>query len=605
MGAPPTPARQSPSRLTSAVDILALGLAFTVVFNLLFHQYFPNDRGRLGHDYSYFLPHLLAGDFWIQRNGIFAVPWFTPAFCGGVPMFANPQSPYYTVTQFLSALFVDPLTAVYLTLLLFAWMGYAGFYLLLRGPFASGRAVAILGAVLFMFNGLYAHRMMVGHLTFHAFMLMPLLAFLLLRGPFVGAPGSRAAWLAGVAGASATIAYMVMAGMIQMILPVLLSVVVVAILAGGARGGGLRFALRFALSGLLAGAVCLARLTASAAFLEPFPRDDYKLPGAGSVLGAMQLAVESLFFRPAHKAAADGILLNQEWSLDQHEFEFGVTVVPLLALLVGGGVALVRWRRAGFGRPGWRRVLQAVAVALILLLPIVLNCYTPAWNATLKGLPLLRSSSSLIRWFCLYIPVVILGAALAIEGLTSSALAKWLAAAAGVATCLVTNLVADDSFYQQQGYDPAAITKAYHQSDIPDIRTIGDRTAGGNDALVRGTSPGMCYEPIFGYRLEHLPFKTLTPGPVVDQHAGTLNIKNPACYLFPRENHCAPGDHFSVRDKDDAAAFARYRAFAFEMPLRQRLANVVSLLAALGVVALLLRGPVGRLVGRRAGMKGG
>jgi hypothetical protein len=41
----------------------------------------------------------------------------------------------------------------------------------------------------------------------------------------------------------------------------------------------------------------------------------------------------------------------------------------------------------------------------------LLNYYTPQWNTLLKHLPILKSSSLLIRWVSLYIPVVILLAA--------------------------------------------------------------------------------------------------------------------------------------------------------------------------------------------------
>ena len=58
---------------------------------------------------------------------------------------------------------------------------------------------------------------------------------------------------------------------------------------------------------------------------------------------------------------------------------------------------------------------QWFRIALIggLLLPICLNYYTPTWNAILKHLPILKNSTSLIRWISLYIPVVIVLTALA------------------------------------------------------------------------------------------------------------------------------------------------------------------------------------------------
>ncbi len=593
-GAKPRQA-SGPAHLAIAFDLFAVGVALTLLFSLFFHQYFPNDRGRVGHDYSYFLPHLLAGDFWIHRNGFFAIPWFTPAFCGGVPMFANPQSPFYMLPQWLSATLVDPLTAVYLTFLLFAWLGYAGSYLLLARSFGSSRPAALLGGVLFMWNGLYSHRMMVGHLPFHAFMLTPLLAHWLLRAPKEGVPGRRGGFVRDAALAAVALSYMVLSGMIQMVVPVALAVALIGIVHGMTHGNRARFWAKFSVSSALAGAVCLARLAASGAFLAPFPREDYKLPGADSVFGALRLLVESLFVGPAHEAAKAGLLVNQQWDLERHEFEFGITFVPALILVAGAVVGLVRARRKGFSwRPGVATALQVLAVGVILALPVALNTFSPAWNEVLKGVPLLRSSSSLIRWFCLYIPTAILAACCTFDKLWARPLSRWLAAGLGIVGCLIVNLMADDTFYVRQPYDPAPVSKAYAalSTRLPDIEAIGDARAGGNDALVRGVSPAACYEPIFGYRLEHLPWKGLKPGPVNDARDGWLNLKNPACYVFPEENHCTPGDHFGTQQKEAAAAFASYRPYAFEMSSRQRVANLVSFLSVAGLVVLLALAPL-------------
>ena len=136
----------------------------------------------------------MDGYFWYEANGLLSVPWFTPSFCGGLPKFPNPQALYFSVPQLL-VFFVDPLQGIRLTLLLFGFVGLAGTYALLRRAFAVSRPVALFGGTLFLFNGLYAHRMLIGHLTFHSFMLVPVLALLLLRpvGPAGGKhPGSFA-----------------------------------------------------------------------------------------------------------------------------------------------------------------------------------------------------------------------------------------------------------------------------------------------------------------------------------------------------------------------------------------------------------------------------
>ena len=112
--------------------VVFLGALLSVFFHLLFADYFFNVRG-IGHDYSYFLPALLDGVYRFKNHG-FRPYLFSPAFCGGLPVMANPQSMVYSTPQLLSYL-TNPLNAVYLTFLIFAQLGYLGFYLLLRFSF--------------------------------------------------------------------------------------------------------------------------------------------------------------------------------------------------------------------------------------------------------------------------------------------------------------------------------------------------------------------------------------------------------------------------------------------------------------------------------------
>ncbi len=110
-----------------------------------------------------------------QTNGWLIRPDFTPAFCGGVPFLANPQSVFFSVPQLLLLVF-EPATAMFVTLVLFASLGAGGCYVLLRRHFGASPPAATLGAILFLLNGFMFYRMVIGHLTYHAFGVVPLLA---------------------------------------------------------------------------------------------------------------------------------------------------------------------------------------------------------------------------------------------------------------------------------------------------------------------------------------------------------------------------------------------------------------------------------------------
>jgi hypothetical protein len=87
---------------------------------------------------------------------------------------------------------------------------------------------------------------------------------------------------------------------------------------------------------------------------------------------------------------------------------------------------------------------------------------------------------------------------------------------------------------------------------------------------------------MFGYGLERLHHGELRPGPALAELPdGTLNLKNPACYVFPAANACAPGDHFRREQSEAAARFLRYQPYAFQRPASQTFADALTLVALL------------------------
>src|SRR5262245_58418926 len=120
---PKTPNSTSTKTINKKL-LFIISFLIIVTFWFTFKKFFPTPYGRLGQDYFLFMPKLLDGAFWYKTNGLFAVPWFTPSFGGGLPAFPDPQSMYYSVPQFLS-FFISPFTAVKLTFILF---GVIGFY---------------------------------------------------------------------------------------------------------------------------------------------------------------------------------------------------------------------------------------------------------------------------------------------------------------------------------------------------------------------------------------------------------------------------------------------------------------------------------------------
>jgi hypothetical protein len=587
---------------TKYVSIRILGVALIVAYHVIFQGYFPNIHGKMGHDYALFLPKLLDGYFWFSTNGLFALPWFTPSFCGGIPLFPDPQSMYYSIPQFLS-FFIDPLASVYITVILFALLGYTGFYLLLSRIFLTSPWMAVLGAGLFLFNGFYVHRMIIGHLTYHPFMLIPLLAFFLLRAVPALSTAQRGPRGLHAAMAGILLAYMFQAGMVNVALPAIVSVIIIGLIYEMTCDTQRQFWRRLTSAGGIALALCGAKLVAAMAYLQHFGRDMYQLPGTRTLTDAMLLVLQVLFIAPT-TALTDGRLVNVQWGLDRHEFEFGVTFVPLVWLATGGMAVIYRaWTQGVRYRSTPGQWLRLALIAGLLFLPICLNYYTPTWNALLKHIPILRNSASLLRWVSLYIPVVILLTALAGESLLRvRAYSPYAPYAVGASLTVVVmlNMLTDRQFYHAQTYVPDQILQAYYefqQGRVPGITNIAVYTdplgraimpQRRNDTFVQGSSQLLCYEPLFGYRLEKFPIKTLHVGPVLVGDEGYLNLKNPACYVYPLDNACAPGDHFLVEQLEIATAFSAYKPIPFRLPIWQRAAHVLNLFAIVCIARTLL-----------------
>lgn len=603
---------------------MVAGWLLIAVHFLIFVQFLPNAQGTLGNDYAYKFPLLLDGYYWFINNGLFSRPLFTPSFCGGLPRLANPQAVYVSALQFFT-FFTDPLNSTRLTFLLFATLGFWGFYLLLRHRFAVQPWTALLGGTLFLFNGFYAWRFVIGHAEFHSFMLVPLLAFFLLptsqprpsqvsgatlaEREEAAASGGEGAdplrrWRSGrnlVAGAM-LMGYMLWGAMIQLFLPSLLAVVAIALvhhLCTEVRGGLRVFLTRFTLAGVLALLLTASKLVATQAFLHNFPREGYALPGVAGVFKLLGLVGEALFLGGG-QVNADDIVAHAQWVMQRHEFEYGVTIVPFLLIAVH---LLTRLTRSdGDQGPATRftpgQTVTLAGLQLLLLLPLALNYYSPDWNHFLKTLPVIRQLSNVFRWFVIYIPFLVLMAALAME--RTGLLRRYHLQVIALALTLIIgqNLITDTAYYEDQVYAPDTILAAYdaarESGTTPSIEymvTSQDETGtprpslDGNDALVDGGSQLLCYEPIFGYRLENLPFKTIHPGPALVDEGGFLNLKNPACYLYPKENNCEPGDHFLASQLKEAEVFINFQPFAYNKSQAQEVADDITLVT---IILLLL-----------------
>lgn len=568
------------------------------LFAALYLPLLPNAAGSVPADYSLWLPDLLAGYYWYLSNGLLALPWFSPSECGGVPFFPDPQVPYLSLTQAL-VLVVSPMAAVRLTILAAAAAGFLGVYALARAAFRASPPAALLAGTLFLFNAFFAVRTLVGHLPYAPFMLLPAVLLTVLPWPDrrASVPGDGLRVGAG----ALLVAAMIQAGMVQLAVPALLTVGLVLLLAGLTVGWSWRAVARVAAAGLLGLALCAGKLAGAFSLLAQFPRDRYPLPGLQGWSNILWLPARMLFLGPpdAPRQAIhyDTFATTPQAAIDPHEFIYGVTPVP--AVLLFAALAVWLWRRRTTPAAPRGRAWCAIGIVVLVALPVAANAYEPDWNALLKSLPLLRNSSNLLRWFAAYILPVTLAAGLALDrvaGRHGVRLAAPLAAAA-VLVVLAWTVRTDLTPYEDQGYGVTAFpiapieqawAAAHAGGAVPPVTGLSAETEhAGAAAFTGGLSQLACYWPIFGYWREDLAGGTLHPGDMLVAAGGRLNVRNPACDVFPADNMCRPGDQFRAEDISAARAFLSYRPFAFRMHWWTEAAGWLSVASAGVVVGLL------------------
>jgi hypothetical protein len=108
-----------------------------------------------------------------------------------------------------------------------------------------------------------------------------------------------------------------------------------------------------------------------------------------------------------------------------------------------------------------------------------------------------------------------------------------------------------------------------------------------NEGFINNTSNYYCYSPIFGYRLEYLPFNNIKN--FLEPQKDLKNyLFNPACFLYPDENFCSPGDLFKPNEEFNLYKFVNFNNYNFNIPFYQQIANYISLFFFYFIIIVIL-----------------
>jgi len=505
-----------PSDRRTRIAIHAAGLA-TVVLSLVAWTYwfYP----LLGLDYASVLPAMYEMRDAFARFGRLDVD-FSPLRCLGLPVFANPNAFVWSVYHPF-ALVLSELRAVVAGGAVILGFAYVGCVALLRG-LGLGTGLAAGLAVAWCLQGFCASHLLAGHVSYLQLALQPLLLWLLLQktASWV-ARGAAAFWLAHLVYTAGY--YLLLTGVPSL----LLAAFVLERLAPArldARGlGGMRtVAVNLAWAGPLALAMSAPKMLAVLDFTAMFPRLT-QLDRIATWKALVYTASQYLVPVPW-----DARRFTGWWYGNWEAYEM---ILPGVAYWL----AWTAWAHR-------RDVpLARVGGILALLLAVGTMLSSGMLGPVFSALPLLQSLHVNPRWNALVLlPYFTLAAGVAVA----------LPAAARPSTPWVAALWL------------LAVVVPFQLTDRRDMQieyTDGQGIDAGRHRL------GFCYEPIFGYRLEHFPVRGR-----VDFTSDLL--ADPRCYL--RSAGCQPGtllaagpdrealERYALRDAHAPVALLKWPALA-------------------------------------------
>jgi hypothetical protein len=448
----------------------------------------------------------------------------------------------------------------------------------MRRRFGVSVPAATLSGLIFLFNGFLLYRMVIGHVTYSVVGLVPFLCHLLLTpvGPARMQPNYLASAVGPIAASAAILAYFIYAGAPNLLVPLAITCTMVWALHGLLRDPAPGFWVIGAGASVLGAAGAAAKLVPAFVYMHYFPRPgDIRLLFPDAMHAVYNLFM-GLFFP---------FLIQEHFS--KHEYEFGLGIAPLVVIPLGITTALLRGALGDRSHWGARRVALLAELALLAFVPLRISYGDPEFAAWLKGLPYIGENSALIRWYYTYLLPVTIATGVCLDFVFADARNRSKAALAGIVVTVLPALLLNRTHYDNQPYDPVRIVNAdralrYHAQvpAITAIETLDQR----NDGLASGTSPYPCTEPLFGFHLERFP-KGLQTGALFSSAANGAHLRNPACYIYGKENGCTPGDFFTVAQRREEEAFAAYKSFDFVLPQWQQVANWVSALSGIIILA--------------------
>jgi len=585
---------------------LWIGLSLLICFlGYLFSTWMYFQYPMVGTDYIRMLPRLVDTHRWSLLNGL-AIQWWSPSFGGGLPVFADPQSMQYSLPQslvyFMSAFqaviasFIIPwlVGIIFLTIYFKKWFG--GSWLL-----CSTWSIISLGVFSF-----HLDHAIVGHLTFHPFLLFPLFCFLFVSEPSINTKTliKRSAFGALLA------AYLIYSGAfhIAILWGFLIPGILLITWIGSSRAIDAKKTF-ISLGGAALLGICLAspKLIAILEYMKHFPRHTgpYFLPdGVSSIKSLISQIValpffgfDSVFFGANYKDFMSHMqhIYNESYTIWEYNVATSLSVYLVIAF-----APIIYLRKISWSKD--IAIKWFLSIAYLSLIISFISGNGPIYSS-LRHTPILSSIHVNQRFTVVLICLMVTASYPILRALLYILNSKnlWLGRAF-LATLILLPLL-NIRAYQQlippsrgtyariakiDGVEETLKQIKNNPNYLLPIKMIAKSDPG---AIITGGSSSRPSQPLFGYNLSNFHHQLKPYAPVEEEvKPGHYNMHDPREFL--------KGTPFSLWSKSQRKKFEKFINFKpidFERSLTNTLCRIFATISAIAIFLMIFPPPIKKI----------
>jgi hypothetical protein len=441
---------------------------------------------------------------------------------------------------------------------------------------------AHLFALIIIANGFYTMHMVVGHVAYHTVPLMGVLLWLL----FERRKDTLYRLLARVAASALVTAYILYASgffvVLLLALFICLALPLAPLLCWGGQGQGMRkrgfiplpqLVVRLFLCGMAAVLISLSKLVAVYSFMRFFPR----LTPWDSLYGNILIFIARAFWAIPQGSA----LFAPAATAGVHEYSMFLSPMTLvglcaLPLLLSPSVREQRWNRTNA-----LRVIYGFLYAFLLFKFFIelTRGYGPL-VLPLKLLPIFSSFHVIARFlyvFSLFISTVSIWCLARLTADMPFRSARNIVVGIAYVITLVAFLAS---------YTPLLLSTELTRSI--NYAAMRNRFNAFDGIPISYYTPSSCSEPVL-MGMGKILIEPLSKGRVDTERDGFFNLYHPACFQYPEENNCFPGERIAVSDRSNFEKFVMGEHTTWKISRAQYWSDKVSLFTLISSIILLIR----------------